>query len=158
MRTAASQLDKHLIGLFQLAYDHLLDTFGVRIGSYRMSLAVAPILLDFVRRTLPSSLTQGAPTVVFLVILFLMFYDFGTMNLENRLQARHSLRAINLQTISFERQSYYTRIFYLVFFGLSALLFHDLAGLGLLAIVYARCVKVRERIERNYPVLAVGRA
>ena len=150
MHQSASQLDRRLIALFQGVYDTLLDRFGTRIGTYRMALAVTPILVDFARRLATSPLIQVGPTAMFLLILFMMFYDFGTMATDNRLQSRNDLRLINLETISFERKSFYTRVFYLLFFGCSALLFYDLAGLGLLAIVYARCVKVRERIERDY--------
>ena len=82
-----------------------------------------------------------------------MFYNFETMRAENMLQRLHRLKVIALQAVVFQQTTHSTRLFYFVFFSLSAVLFHDLSG------VYARCIKVRERIGPDRKlVLAPRRA
>jgi hypothetical protein len=147
MPSAPTQIDKHVIGLFQRFYDALLDHTGVRIGTFRMSAAIVPVAADFVLRAFQGFFfVQIAATIVFFIILFSAFYDFKTMTAENRLQNRNDLKTINFISYRFQSETFYTRLFYLVFFSFSAIVYSDFAGIGLLSIVYARCVKVRERI------------
>jgi hypothetical protein len=142
-----AQIDKHVIGLFQRFYDVLLDHTGVRIGTFRMSIAIVPIAADFALRSFQGFfVVQLASTIAFLIILFAAFYGFRTMTAENEMQKRNDLKKINSISYQFQSATFYTRIFYLGFFGFSAVMYSDFAGIGLLSIVYARCVKVRERI------------
>ncbi len=151
MRSQASNIDQYVIDAAQWLYDLMLDQFGTRIGTFRMVLAICPIGGDLVVRSLRGYfLVQLSTTAVFMMILFGMFYNFRTMKLDNKLQSQNNLKVINLVSHQFRAKTFYTRMFYLGFFTLSALLYRDLARIGLISIVFTRCVKVRSRVFPGY--------
>ena len=141
-----SEVDRRIIGIFQWIYDLLLDRFSLRIGTFRMWLAVLPVILDAAARAGRSSFyPHVASMIILLMILFFKFYDFKAMAFDNARQARNDLKPINLASCVFESRSFHIRVFYLGFFCAGAVFNHQIAGIGLLTIVFTRCVKVRER-------------
>ena len=82
-------------------------------------------------------------------VLFLfgvgIFYSIRMMKSDNHLQRRNKLVVINTRSLHFRSRHVGLRLFYLFFFSFSLLFHHNVGGLGMLAIVYARCLTVRER-------------
>lgn len=147
MRWQLKQIDQVVIDTAQWAYDLTLDHLDVKIGTFRMTLAIMPIMVDLVVRSLRGFFfVQASTTAIFLLVLFSMFYNIKTMKVDNSLQARNNLKAINVVACQFQARTFTTRMFYLGFFSLSAAVYHDLAGIGLISIVFTRCIKVRARI------------
>ncbi len=139
------RVDLAVVGLLQRVYDALLDHVGIRIGTFRMLVALLPVGADTLAR-----IARGcAPSEVVANGIFLigigLFYDVRMMVCDDRLQVRHELRAINVRSLRFQIDFLQLRVFYLLSLTMAALFHHNLAGLGLLAIVYARCIVVRER-------------
>ena len=68
---------------------------------------------------------------------------------DDKLQSRGRLGPINKRSIDFRSKYTLLRIFYFSFFTSSLMFHHNVGGLGLIAIVYARCVVVRVRSTRT---------
>ena len=141
------RLDNIVVGLFQRVYDGLLDRLGARIGTFRMGLALTPIVADSVARLAGGGpMSEVLANGIFLVGIGL-FYDVRTMLADDRRQERRDLTPINAPALRFQADFLALRIFYLFALTAAALVHHNCGGLGLLAIVYARCLTVRDRIE-----------
>ncbi len=139
------RLDLAVVGLFQRVCDTMLDCFGTRIGTFRMLIALIPVGADTLVRILRGcSMAKVSANSIFLIGIGL-FYDARMMVCDDRLQTRHDLRAINVRSLRFQADFLQLRIFYLFSLSAAALFHHTIAGLGLLAVVYARCLVVRER-------------
>ena len=146
-RMTVVRLDWIVVGLLQRVYDMMLDRFDTRIGSFRMLVALLPVCADTLARVSRGcAMAEVLANGVVLVGIGL-FYDPGMMRRDDGLQARHDLRAINLRSLRFQVEFLTLRVFYLFSLTAVALLHRNVAGLGLLAIVYARCLVVRARMR-----------
>ena len=139
------RLDQRVIALLQWFYDQLLDRTDTRIGSFRMAVALMPIASEATARILRSNAPfHTLPDMVW-VLGVSIFYSFRMMRTDDRLQSRRKLLVINSRSLSFRSRHAELRLLYLFFFSTSLFVHHNVGGLGMLAIVYARCLTVRER-------------
>ena len=139
------RLDERVIGLLQWLYDQLLDRMDTRIGSFRMAVALLPIVSEATARVVRGNAPSAVVPDLLFVVGVSIYYSFRMMRTDDRLQSRRKLLVINSRSLRFRSQHVGLRLFYLFFFSTSLIFHHNVGGLGMLAIVYARCVTVRER-------------
>ena len=113
-----------------------------------MGLALTPVVADSVARLGSGPLSEVLANGIFLVGIG-FFYDVRTMLADDRRQERRDLKPINARAFRFRADFLALRLFYLFALTAAALVHHNCGGLGLLAIVYARCLTVRDRCERE---------
>lgn len=143
-------LDNFLRAMFQNVYDVLLDEYGVRIGSFRVAIALAPLVTDWSMRIAAGEPPATMAFSAFIVGLIMHhFYSLRAMRIDNHLQSQNRLSEINAASEKFQTRTLKIRIFYLILFGASSVVLHKFDGFALLDIVFARCIKVRPRIRRE---------
>ena len=145
-------VDERAIEALQWVYNQLLDQLGARIGTFRMTIALTPVAADITGRIFSGdALFDMLPDMLSLVGVSI-FYSLRMMKFDDQLQMRHRFRVINTRSLRFRSKHVVLRLLYLFFFTSSFVFHHNVSGLGMLAIVYARCLTVRERrtIEKHY--------
>ncbi len=142
-------LDEFVIALFQQLYDNLLDRFDSRIGTFRMGLALTPIAAEATAHAVRGDFPIHAFADGIFGLGVVSFYTYRMMTLDDKLQVRGRLRPINARSLKFKSRWTTLRIFYLFFFSSSFVFHHSVGGLGMVAIVYARCIVVRPRLTRE---------
>lgn len=143
-------LDSFVRSLFQSFYDFLLDEFGVRIGSFRVAIAMTPLAVDWsIRLAEGERIGTLMFSAFFLGVLMRHFYSKRAMQIDNRLQAKGRLAALNKISERFRIRTLQVRLFYLILFTVSGAIVHHFDGFALLDIVFARCIKVRPRVRRE---------
>lgn len=144
------RLDNLVVGFFQRFYELILDRYGATIGTFRMSVAFFPVAADILLRLLQRGPLLDILLDFFCILGIGVFYNLKMMDVDDRLQASNKLALINARSLIFRQKFFFLRIFYMGCFGCGAVLNHHFGGLlGLFAIVNARCVVVRNRIERK---------
>ena len=148
-------VDERAISALQWVYDQSLDRHNAKIGTFRMTIALTPVAAEATARMIRGAELFDLLPDMLLLLGVSIFYSLRMMKCDDRLQMRHRFRVINTRSLRFRSQHLMLRIFYLSFFTSSLLFHHNVGGLGMLAIVYARCLTVRERrtTERR-PLLA----
>ncbi len=142
-------IDEFFIALVQQLYDNLLDRFDSRIGTFRMGLALTPIVAEATAHAVRGDFPVHAFADGIFTLGVISFYTYRMMTLDDKLQVRGRLKPINARSLRFRSRWATLRIFYLFFFTSSFVFHHSVGGLGMVAIVYARCIVVRPRLTRE---------
>ena len=115
MEETVHRLDLEVVDLFQWLYNQMLDRFGLKIGTFRMSIALFPIATDILRKASNGdALGTVCADYIFLIGISL-FYNLRMMISDDRLQIRQKLRLINSRSTGFRDKFFNVRIFYLFF-------------------------------------------
>ena len=124
------RVDTWTRSLFQRLYDALWDAFAIPIGTFRLFAALAPLAVDWCLQAAHSTPGPSVVGACFFLCAICVFYDPFSMLEDNRRQARGAYASLNAASHGFAQRTLALRVFYI-------------------AVVYARCIKVSARRERQ---------
>ena len=135
--------------MFQRGYDIVWDACAMPVGTFRMLVALVPVLVDAGL----ASWSGGLPSVTLGIglhaVTLCLLYDPFIMARENRLQMRGAYTSLNSASHMFARSNQGRRLFYIATLIVTVTVFHRVGGFLLVDIAYARGVKIRPRQRRD---------
>ena len=137
--------DHAVVGLLQHVYDKTLDHFETRIATFSMLIAPIAVRTDTLAPVLRGCSITEMPANGSFPFGIGLFYDVRMMVDDDKLQTRHDPRAVHVRSPRFRVDVLHLRVLHPISLTTVALLHHTVAGLGLLAIVYARFLLIWER-------------
>ena len=146
------RVDSWTASLFQRVYDLLWDGCCVPIGTFRMFVALTPIVIDASWQAWRGGLQTIVLGSGLYAVALCLLYDPLTMMKDNRLQACGRLASLNTTAQTFARRTRDLRLFYLALLVLTSILFHRTGAFLLIDVTYARGIQIRPRQLR--PALA----